>query len=314
MGFMNLQAYLNLPVTKPICIINNGLLDSDAFTLISGAEGIGKSLLALQMAWSIASGTAFLGETIERPGRVMLVQHELKHPDIQLRCRRQLAGKTPPVELYVDPDAHNYTLPATGERTDLDTAIATLRPSVIILDPLTELLTFDENDATSVKRGLLEPFARWKAAGTSVVLVHHHSKPSNEYPRKGTARVRGSSAIAASADTNIQLIQEDITRPIFTLEFAKLRRWSVRLPLPLRRDPDTLTFAVQDVAAHILARVTENHTMTPGDVADTLRSVASASTVHRYIAQLVEAGRLVYRKALSGKPGRPPMVLALPDR
>src|ERR1700749_2516983 len=57
-------------------------LASDTAALVYGPPGIGKSFLALGVAWAVASGGSFLGWRAPRPRRVLYVDGEMGAAEI----------------------------------------------------------------------------------------------------------------------------------------------------------------------------------------------------------------------------------------
>ena len=68
-------------------------LASDTTALVYGPPGIGKSFLALGVAWAVASGGSFLGWRSPRPRRVLYVDGEMGAAE--LRARLALFGPLP---------------------------------------------------------------------------------------------------------------------------------------------------------------------------------------------------------------------------
>ena len=68
-------------------------LASDTAALVYGPPGIGKSFLALGIAWAVASGGSFLGWRSTRPRRVLYVDGEMGAAE--LSDRLALFGKLP---------------------------------------------------------------------------------------------------------------------------------------------------------------------------------------------------------------------------
>src|SRR4051812_37135673 len=70
------------------------LLQSGTLGLLYGPAGVGKSLVALGIAWAVASGGSFLGWRAERPHKVFYVEGEMAPAETQRRLA--LFGRHPP--------------------------------------------------------------------------------------------------------------------------------------------------------------------------------------------------------------------------
>src|SRR5260370_2715332 len=81
----------DLPERPPLL---DPILSSNTLALLYGPRGLGKSFVALGIAWAAASGGSFLGWRANRPHRVLYVDGEMAAGD--LRRRLQLFGAMPP--------------------------------------------------------------------------------------------------------------------------------------------------------------------------------------------------------------------------
>ena len=102
-------------------------------------------------------------------------------------------------------DLHLIDVPALrldnpAQLQKLATTVARERPAFVILDPLRDLHSRDENDAQAVA-ALLRPLRELQRVyGCAVLLVHHMSKVT-EKPRRAGQRMRGSSVLHGWLDS-----------------------------------------------------------------------------------------------------------------
>ncbi len=152
------------------------------------AEGVGiiggpprayKSLLALDMAVSVASGSTCLGGfPVHDRGPVLLYAAE-DSPSV-LRLRLQSLARNRRIDLDTL-DVHVITagllrLDQREHQERLQTTVARHRPRLLILDPLVRIHCADEN-ASNAMSALLGYFrALRRALGVAVALVHHSRK------------------------------------------------------------------------------------------------------------------------------------------
>ena len=175
--------------------------------VIGGAPKCSKTWLGLDLALSVATGTACLGKyAVPRSGPVLVYRAADALPVVRERVAGMarhrgldLAG----VEIHVitaptlrlDRDPHRTLLLETAQR---------LRPRLLLLDPLVRLHAIDENNAGEVA-GLLAYFrALQRQLDLSVVLVHHTRKNAAGGVAAGQG-LRGSSDIHAFGDSNLYL-------------------------------------------------------------------------------------------------------------
>jgi hypothetical protein len=175
--------------------------------VIGGAPKCSKTWLGLDMALSVATGTACLGRyAVPEPGPVLVYLAEDALPVVRERVEGMARHRgidldavdvhviTAPV-LRLDRDPHRTRLFETAKR---------LRPRLLLLDPLVRLHGLDENNATEVA-GLLAYFRTLqRRLDLSLVLVHHTRKNAIGGVAAGQG-LRGSSDIHAFGDSNLYL-------------------------------------------------------------------------------------------------------------
>jgi hypothetical protein len=175
--------------------------------VIGGAPKCLKTWLGLDLALSVATGTACLGlYAVPEPGPVLVYLAEDALPVV----RERVEGMARHRGLDFDQvDMHVITAPTLRldrepNRTRLFETAKRLRPRLLLLDPLVRLHGIDENNATEVA-GLLAYFrSLQRRLDLSVVLVHHTRKNAAGGFAAGQG-LRGSSDIHAFGDSNLYL-------------------------------------------------------------------------------------------------------------
>lgn len=187
--------------------------------VIGGAPKCSKTWLALDMALSVATGTACLNKyPVPEAGPVLVYLAEDSLPVVRERVEgmarhRDIAIDTTPIHvittpvLRLDREPHRRQLLQTARR---------LRPRLLLLDPLVRLHGIDENNAGEVA-GLLAYFrSLQRDLDLSVVLVHHTRKNGATGVAAGQG-LRGSSDIHAFGDSNLYLHRTS-QRLVLTIE------------------------------------------------------------------------------------------------
>src|SRR4051812_43472508 len=130
-----------------------GLWGAQSVGVIGGAPKCAKTWLGLDMALSVATGTACLGQyAVPEPGPVLVYLAEDALPVV----RERVAGMARHRGLdLAGVDVHVITAPVLRldrepDRTRLLEAIRQLRPRLLLLDPLVRLHGIDENNAGEV--------------------------------------------------------------------------------------------------------------------------------------------------------------------
>lgn len=182
------------------------LWSQQAVGLIGGEPKCGKSLLALQLAVAVATGTPCLRRfAVPHPGRVLLFAAE----DALHVVRQRLEGICHLAGVAIEQlDVHVITAPRLRldlpeDAESLAHTVATLRPRLLVLDPFVRLHRRDENASADVAP-LLDLLRQLQRAYEVAVVLVHHAKKGGGRARAGQA-LRGSSEFHAWLDSLLYL-------------------------------------------------------------------------------------------------------------
>jgi len=180
------------------------LLPKGETIILAGSPKAGKSLLAVDAAFAIATGeSSFLGESVI-PGKVLLISVD----ESLMSTRNKLLKRG-----FRHRDSPNVrVLPSwtIDQMNVLEAQLEDFRPDVVIVDSLRRInhgSAISENSAEFADNiyTLKETIARYGASG---ILIHHSNKNSEAM---GIDKLRGSSAIAGAVWGTWQL--EHIPKP-----------------------------------------------------------------------------------------------------
>jgi hypothetical protein len=194
------------PASGPRWLVE-GLWGASSVGVIGGAPQCAKTWLGLDLALSVATGTACLGRyAVPQPGPVLVDLAE----DALLVMRERIAAmarhrglELGPLEISVI-TAAVLRLDREPDRTRLRATTRQLRPRLLLLDPLVRLHGIDENHAGEVAELLAYFRSLQRQLDLSVVLVHHTRKNAAGGVAAGQG-LRGSSDIHAFGDSNLYL-------------------------------------------------------------------------------------------------------------
>lgn len=176
--------------------------------VIGGLAKQGKTWIALDLAVSIATGTACLGRfAVPRPGPALIYTAE--DPPFAVRDRlaglcacRGIALSDLAVHVITEPTMH---LDRPAQRARLRQTVLEIRPRVLILDPLVRVYgTVDENSATEVSGFLAYLRGLQRELDVAVVVVHHARKSPGPHASAGQS-LRGSGDLYAWVDALLYL-------------------------------------------------------------------------------------------------------------
>jgi hypothetical protein len=171
----------DLPPREPIL---EPILARKSLAMLYGPRGLGKTFVALGIAWAAAAGDSFLKWRASRPHRVLYIDGEMAAVDMQDRLR--LLGSAPPTLEFLIADLNPSALPDLGQPA---AQMALWKswdkpPELLVLDNLSSLVGFRRNDPdcwTGVQRWLMA----MRRAGIAVLVVHHANKKGDQ---RGTSR------------------------------------------------------------------------------------------------------------------------------
>jgi len=177
-----------------------------AVGFIAGAPKSCKSWLALDMAVSVASGTACLGRfevDAHGPALVYLAEDHISSVRQRVKALCDHRGLSlDQLDLHVIA-APSLRLDLQADRQRLEWALEQLRPRLLVLDPLIRLHRCDENSSAEISAllGALRELNR--RYDVSIAVVHHMSKKARAH--LGQA-LRGSGDLHAWTDSACYLV------------------------------------------------------------------------------------------------------------
>lgn len=176
-----------------------------AVGVLGGAPKCCKSWLALDLAVSVASGTACLGAfDVDDPGPVLLYMAEDAAPVVKARltgiCRaRELDLASVPIHVITVPVLR---LDRGRDQARLRDAVRRHAPRLLVLDPFVRLHRIDENDAGEVS-ALLGYLRTLQRQHDVAVLVVHHARKNGGAGAQAGQSLRGSGDFHAWGDSNL---------------------------------------------------------------------------------------------------------------
>jgi KaiC/GvpD/RAD55 family RecA-like ATPase len=187
---LSLDELFSLP-RKGIDYLIPGMLPAGECVLLVAPPKAGKSLLAYDAAFAVATGEdTFLGETVKQ-GKVLIIQCDESIGSATGRLIKRGFRKEDAANVQFMDSFNIFQLPELEERLEA------FRPDLVIIDSLRRIsigTSVSENSAEFADAiyKVKELLFRYNAAG---ILIHHTNKNQDAL---GVERVRGSSAIAGA--------------------------------------------------------------------------------------------------------------------
>ncbi|MBD3272983.1 AAA family ATPase [Candidatus Dependentiae bacterium] len=196
---VSMEDFLNMKIPEREIILNP-FLPSQGLALLYAKRGVGKTHVALGIAYAVASGSQFLKWNAPVPKKVLYIDGEMPAILMQERLNKisKANGGNPPAGFLnlITPDLQEY-MPDLSTEEGQDSINNLIKDNdLIIVDNISTLFRCGiENDAES-----WAPVQKWalslRRKGKSVLFVHHAGKSGKQ---------RGTSKKEDILDTVIQL-------------------------------------------------------------------------------------------------------------
>ena len=184
-----------------------GLWEEEGVGILGGAPKSCKSWLALDLAFSVATGTPALGKyEVKAPGPVLIFAAEDQPQRVRSRleglaaCRGQNLERIP-LHLIVE---SALRLDTERDQSRLADTVGRYRPRLLVLDPFVRLHRIDENSAQEVSRVLAYLRELQRDHHVAIFVVHHSRKAGAAGEHVGLS-LRGSGDFHAWGESNLYL-------------------------------------------------------------------------------------------------------------
>lgn len=199
-------------------LIDEGIMRLNSIMVIGGAPKAYKSFLQNSLILALVTGTPLFGAhrkshgreerafVTSRPCRVLMLEQELGNYDLRERLipmirslphdQAKLFGEN----LYTHSMDHTLQLDTEDGMKRIDALVAEARPDVLVLDPLIEFHTSDENSTQAMACVLRNLDLLRQKYNLCLSISHHTGKPNDNSSRSGPDLLRGNSVIYGKGD------------------------------------------------------------------------------------------------------------------
>lgn len=296
---------------KPRVHLLSPWLTTQSLTMIYARRGIGKTHMALGVAYALASGGEFIGWKATQPVRVLYLDGEMPGADLKERLAKIITNSSleaPAGYLQImTPDVQPFgMLPNLYDRDGqraIDAVIGDAQ--VIIVDNLSCLVRGGKENEGESWQPVAEWALRMRSAGRSVIFIHHAGKGGQQ---------RGTSKREDLLDTVISLRRPADYTPDqgarFEVHFEKARALYGEDVDPIDARLQTMPDGKQAWTIQRVADSTDDQIVEMTEMGMTTREIGTElgvnhSTVVRALARLKEDGRYTPKPKAPRKPREP---------
>jgi len=215
----SLVKFMNTRFPKPEYIWENFIARGD-FACLAGDTGIGKTLIAQLMSYSLSRGQNFANLEVSKPRRVFYIDAEMSQADFQARLAKVYENSHLDNFYYLNCLAKEEFIDLTNEvhRTALMNRLEDLDIDLVILDNMFALSAIKDFRRPEEFVEGMKPFIHaLRKAGISCLLLDHLNKEGSIF---------GSIAKIIFVDTVIVVTK--IEEGHFTFELLKQRRQGIK--------------------------------------------------------------------------------------
>ncbi|NTW87762.1 MAG: AAA family ATPase [Desulfobulbaceae bacterium] len=211
----------DLPLGDAILNSEHGaVLTAGGILQLTGQGKIGKSMLVLGIAFPLALGRDALGFGMSKPRKVFYLNGENSPGTMQdrLRCLRDYFcidhEEAELVRQNLLFASVGLPLPKPEAMKEMRGNLAEVRPDVLIIDPLKNFFSGEENSADDMRKFMGAVRELMAEFNLTVIIVHHTGKRPNE---ADIYTGRGSSVLGDDAEATASFRKEGAEKGRFTL-------------------------------------------------------------------------------------------------
>jgi len=198
------------------------IIYSEGFCFLFGAEGVGKSLLALSAVKAIATGEKWLGQfEVKRQVPILILDKE--NPLSMSSRRARALGLTGDNVFWLEYPEKFQLSDGKGGASPFAKALSTIvrekNIGLIVVDSFVDLMVGNESSSGDTQNFF--DAMRTLYPNIAYLILHHENKPAQGISRTDSQRLRGSTNISAQTFTAFRL--EQLSHTDLTLRQTKAR-------------------------------------------------------------------------------------------
>lgn len=281
-----------------------GLVEREGRILLAGAEGCGKSLLALTAAAQAAAGIKVLDRfEVDLPATTVYFDLEMGRSTMRRRVKQlSISAGLEDGALFIVHRPEGLDLSSAKERHDLFAFLDEISPDFIVIDPLYKLMETEsvyERDVRPTIKALDEMRTRYQCG---LLLVHHlRKRASGEASRgKDSSDVFGSSVLLRWPEVTMLLNEQTLVvskdrdanfggnKPSFPVRRGG--KWPIWLDDPSAPPDEDVLNVLREMGPMTRAQVIKTAHRRAKDVGDALKRLEALGKV-RHIDGVWESVR-----------------------
>jgi len=220
-------------IREPLTYLVDGLIEAGSLSVLFGAPGALKSMLAADLCVCVAGGTPWLPEAMDNAGALALTttlgkvlwvdfDNGARRTDERIEALARSRGLTADNDHLFFLSMPVPWLDATKDVSALLECVDTVGADLVVIDNLGVVSGCDENSA-DMAQAMSNFRTITEATGAALVLIHHQRKTGATKGARLGETLRGHSSIEASLDMALLVQRDDVETELVKLVCTKSR-------------------------------------------------------------------------------------------
>lgn len=296
--------------TEGVSYLIEDLLPKGEVAILTARPKVGKSLLAYEAAYAVATGGKFAKHFRAKQGKVLFLQTEEGDNEIQKRLITRGFGDVPPENMEIWTKWH-----WRGGMAELEEKLAEFKPSLVVVDSLRKVMStsgISENSA-EFAAPVYQIADSVREYGASCIIIHHDNKQKDKDGNDlgGQDGMSGTSALGGSVSgiwslskisrnpenterhLNLTLRSGPGGRHSISLKEGEGRTWEWEWNQEINVDPEV--GQLEKKILYVLNSSSQEE-MTLREICGALGIDPSNRSLYRPANRLIERGRVIIRR------------------
>jgi hypothetical protein len=207
----------------------DGVLPRGSLSVLYGAPGCAKTFVALSMAMTIASGTAWLERQTRKEAVLYIAAEGIGGMKYRLRAYQRL-HETDTTNIRILPEPIQLIDRPALKRLQHGLAAQNFNPDLVIVDTLARATVgLDENNVKDMSR-VVEAADSLRRDLNSTVLLIHHTRKKGDLER-GSSALRGAADVMIECKKTGQIVVATCVKMKDAEPFADIKIWLQKVDL-----------------------------------------------------------------------------------
>jgi len=220
-----LEEILSQPPDYPKALVSGGLLYAQTKMVVYGRYKALKSMLGLDLAFSLASGQDWVGFNTPAEGtKVIYLQLEIPYGLLRRRLEKTWNHRQEQQHIQQQPmfwTQHWLKLDQQAGFNLLEHFVKKHRPDVLIIDPLYKIISGNLLAAVDVQRVIDQIDVLMGRYNLSVIIISHTRKGIADMGEWGSDDLLGSVFLSAWADTVVKIERRSDERVVIKFDVVR---------------------------------------------------------------------------------------------